>query len=279
MTRLLHARRSVPLVCLVFVTLLVVPANRVTAAGWTGRMSIWRNGAFATQYLDASCVGATIQMTLDLVDGSRIATRKRSSSSTSPTPPPNRSTRSQTAAPIRRVGHSRSTTSAPQTAGGWVNEPSMQSALQVAATQLRETNKPIGLLVHYGRHAWLMTGFESTADPATTNDFTVTAAEVVGPLWPDGTLNGEHFDPGPGTWMNTNDLARKFNEYVEPDQPAWYGKFVIVVPRASEVNQSGGPGQDTPDINTVTGFITVYSRLAQMMPVRDFLWLPWSGVE
>jgi hypothetical protein len=257
----------------VFVALLVAPASPVAADGWTGRMSIWRNGSFATQYLDASCVGATIQMTLNLVDGTRSRSKSQqlkylayaAAQSKYPVEDDGADPEGWAAA----LNHFSGTDG-----WGWVNEPSMQSALQVAATQMRETNKPIGMLVHYGRHAWLMTGFEATADPATTTDFTVTSAEVVGPLWPNGTLNGEHFDPGPGTWMDTTELARKFNEYVEPDQPAWYGKFVIVVPRAGEVNQTGSSGQDAPDLSTVTGFITVYNRLALGVPVRDFLWLP-----
>jgi hypothetical protein len=259
-------------VCLVFMALIAAPTTPVGAADWTGRMSIWRNGAFATQYLDASCVGATIQMTLNLVNGTRSNSKSQQ---------------------LRYLAYAASQSKYPVTDGGadpqgwalalqhygagsdwgWVNRPSMQTALQTAAQQIRETGKPVGLLVHYGRHAWLMTGFEATADPATTSDFTVTAAEVVGPLWPLGTLNGVHFDPGPNTWMNTSDLSRKFNEYVEPDQPAWYGNFVIVVPKATEANQ-GGSGQSAPDMSTVTGFLAAYNRLAQMMPVRDYLWLP-----
>jgi hypothetical protein len=119
-----------------------------------------------------------------------------------------------------------------------------------------------------------MTGFESTADPAVTTDFEVTSAEVVGPLWPLGTLNGEHFDPGPGTWMTTRDLARKFDAYVEPDQPLWFGKYVMVVPdaTAAAAQSAGQPGADTPDLNSTLGWIYVFERLARSIAVRDFLW-------
>ena len=74
--------------------------------------------------------------------------------------------------------------------------------------------------------------------------------------------------------MDTTELARKFNEYVEPGQPVWYGQFVIVVPRASVVSQPGGSVDQATDMSTVTGFLLVYQKLAQRMPVRDFLWLP-----
>ena len=43
--------------------------------------------------------------------------------------------------------------------------------------------------------------------------------------------------------MDTNDLARKFNTYIEPDQPIWYGKYVTVVPEVSKVNQGGRYGR------------------------------------
>jgi hypothetical protein len=261
-------------VALAIAVLLVVPATRVSAADWSGRFSIWRNGAFATQYLDASCVGATIQMTMNLVRGARDHSKARqlrylayaADNSKYPVTDDGADPEGWAAA-LEHLG-----------AGddwGWINQPSMHSALQIAAKQIRETNKPVGLLVHLGRHAWLMTGFDASADPLTTSDFTVTAAEVVGPLWPTGTLNGELFDPGPRTWMDTKELSRRFNEYINPDQPEWHGKFVMVVPRASEANAgSGGPGTLSPDLTTVNGFIYVFDRLARSVAVRDFLWLP-----
>ncbi len=259
--------------CLALVALVAAPAGPAGAADWSGRYSIWRNGAFATQYLDTSCVGATIQMALNLVRGARDHSKGH-----------------QLAMLAYAAEHSKY----PVTDGGadpegwadalvhygagddygWTTAPTMQLALHTSAKQLRETGKPIGLTVHFGRHAWLMTGFESTADPATTEDFEVTAAEVVGPLWPLGTLNGEHFDPGPGTWLNIHDLARKFDAYVEPGQPVWYGKYVTIVPRASEANQgSGAPGGETPDLKSTLGWIYLFDRLAQTVPVRDFLWM------
>ena len=259
--------------CLVLVALGAAPAAPAGAAEWSGQFSIWRNGAFATQYLDASCVGATIQMTLNLANGARDHSKSHQ---------------------LNYLAYAAANSKYPVTDGGadpqgwanalihfgagndwgWITSGTQQAALNVAAKQIRETGKPVGLLVHFGRHAWLMTGFQATADPATASDYTVTAAEVVGPLWPTGTLNGEHFDPGPGTWMSVSELARKFDAYVEPDQPIWYGKYVTVVPRASEANQGDSPGDQTPDLKSASGWIYVFERLAQANPVRDFLWLP-----
>ena len=38
---------------------------------------------------------------------------------------------------------------------------------------MRDTGRPVGLLVWRGRHAWVMAGFKATADPALTDDFKV----------------------------------------------------------------------------------------------------------
>jgi hypothetical protein len=272
---LLPVRRSVVLAaCLVLVALVAAPAGPAGAANWTGRFSVWRTGAFAPQYLDASCVGATVQMTLNLVKDQRDHSKGKQ---------------------LGYLAYAAANSKYPVTDGGadpegwaaalnhfgagddwgWTTASTQEEALQVAAKQIRETGKPVGLLVHFGRHAWLMTGFEATADPATTDSYTVTAAEVVGPLWPLGTLNGVAFDPAPGTWMDTAELDRKFDAYVEPDQPIWYGKYVTVVPRVSEVGSgAGGPADQTPDLKSASGWIYVFDRLAQAIPVRDYLWMP-----
>ena len=256
--------------CLLIATLIAAPAGTAGAGTWTGRYSIWRNGAFATQYLDYSCVGASIQIMLNLIDGTHEHSKSRQlaylayANAHSKYPPTDEGADPQgwVEALVHYGGGSDY---------GWTNDSTMQAALQDAAAQIRDTGKPVGLLVHFGRHAWIMTGFAATGDPATTSDFTVTEAEVVGPLWPLGTLNGEHFDPGPGTWMSTQDLARRFDTYVEPDQPAWYGKYVTIVPKVSSANQ-GGSGDDAPDIQSAQGFTWVFQQLAKSMPVRDYLW-------
>ena len=48
-------------------------------------------------------------------------------------------------------------------------------ALRIAARQMRYTGKPVGLPVRRGpAHAWVMSGFRATGDPAYTDDFEVT---------------------------------------------------------------------------------------------------------
>ena len=95
-----------------------------------------------------------------------------------------------------------------------VGTTTLDEALRLAAASIRQTNRPVGLLVWRGRHAWVMSGFEATADPLRTSDYTVTAAIVMDPLYPYGsavwgpspkprealtpTALGRQFVPAPG---------------------------------------------------------------------------------
>ena len=54
------------------------------------------------------------------------------------------------------------------------------AALRLAVIRLRKTNLPVGITVSRGNHAWILTGFCATADPARTNDFKVTSVRVIG---------------------------------------------------------------------------------------------------
>jgi len=58
------------------------------------------------------------------------------------------------------------------------------AALRAAATALRVTSRPVGIIAWKGVHSWVMTGFTATADPATTKRFTVTEAYVMDPWYP-----------------------------------------------------------------------------------------------
>ena len=60
---------------------------------------------------------------------------------------------------------------------------SFTNALKSAVRALRISNRPVGLLVARGNHAWILNGFTASADPARTWNFTVTSVRVTGPLW------------------------------------------------------------------------------------------------
>lgn len=68
-----------------------------------------------------------------------------------------------------------------------VGTATLDEALVVAARAIRETGHPVGLLVWRGRHAWVMSGFEATADPLWNETFDVTGAVILDPLYPNGS--------------------------------------------------------------------------------------------
>ena len=104
-----------------------------------------------------------------------------------------------------------------------VGATTIDEAMQLAARSIRETGKPIGLLMWAGRHAWVMSGFEATADPGTTDDFRVTRAIVLDPLYPYGSSRWGA-SPRPGQALAVPTLGKQF---VPRRQGTWPGALTI----------------------------------------------------
>jgi len=108
-------------------------------------------------------------------------------------------------------------------------ETSFSAALRSAVTRLRLTGLPVGITVDRGNHAWLITGFTSTADPAVTSRFSVTSVRVVGPLWGLQSRNG--YDMAPDTRLTPAQLSRFFTPWRYAPLPmVWDGRYVSVQP-------------------------------------------------
>jgi hypothetical protein len=122
-----------------------------------------------------------------------------------------------------------------------VGTATLDEALRLAATSIRETGKPVGLLMWAGRHAWVMSGFRATADPRRTSDFRVTAAVVLDPLYPHRSSRWGP-SPKPRQALSPAELGRQFvprrhgtwpGAPIGPDGAAiaaLAGRYVIVVP-------------------------------------------------
>jgi hypothetical protein len=102
-----------------------------------------------------------------------------------------------------------------------VGAPDIQASLKVAARAMRATNRPVGLLVWRGRHAWVMAGFTATADPRLTDDFEVLEVIVMDPLYPYGSKTWGP-SPKPRESLTVEELGRQF------------------VPRGSRTTPNGG---------------------------------------
>jgi hypothetical protein len=90
-----------------------------------------------------------------------------------------------------------------------VGADSIQEALLLAARSMRKTGRPVGLLVWRGRHAWVMSGFEATADPRHFDDFAVNRVRVHDPLYPHGSSvwGGS---PKPNSLISLETLAKQY---------------------------------------------------------------------
>jgi hypothetical protein len=106
-------------------------------------------------------------------------------------------------------------------------------AIATAVRAMALTRRPVGLLMWRGAHAWVMSGFEATANPATSEHVTVNSIRVVDPWYPR-TSSIWGAGQRPDTMIPVSRLAADFLpwrrpavRYVEKD-----GQYVLVLPVA-----------------------------------------------
>ena len=108
----------------------------------------------------------------------------------------------------------------------------MTDAVNAAARGIATTGHPAGIIVWGGKHAWVMTGFEATADPKATDEYRVVTIRMADPLWPYYHARGRVvYRPGMRLYMSA--LRRNFTAYHDSRQdPQIEGQFVAIVPIA-----------------------------------------------
>jgi hypothetical protein len=111
---------------------------------------------------------------------------------------------------------------------------SRTAAVRAAARALRRTNRPVGLLVWRGAHAWVMTGFKATADPALTSRFAVTHVRIADVWYPRvSSIWGASVRPNsliPVGKLHEDYLPFRRPLITHPDKDR---RFVLVVPVSS----------------------------------------------
>jgi hypothetical protein len=192
-------------------------------------MDLYDRGDHVPQFDKSWCVGASMQMMANMIEGGR--------------PDRTRQTQRQLYDLARDVSpwiERRPGASTYGWAGGLtqlgygpygeLSATGRAQALRIAARQMRYTGKPVGLLVWRGRHAWVMSGFRASADPAYTDDFEVTAVWIEDP-WAGrvSTIWG----PGlrPHTLVATERLTgfTRWSSRFRPELGA-RGRYVMVAP-------------------------------------------------
>ena len=168
-------------------------------------MNLYRRGDFVAQYTFEWCVGASLQMALNMsteeahtsrADQQRLweMARDRSFSPFGGANP------TGWTAVLNEVG-----------IGPYelISVPTLDEALVTAAEAIRATRRPVGLVMWRGRHAWVMSGFESTADPRKSDAFDVTGIRVLDPLYPNGSSVWGR-SPRPNSLVSPATLAKQF---------------------------------------------------------------------
>ncbi len=221
-------------------------AQPVLAADRGYAVDLARGGDFVAQKNLVQCVGASMQMMLNIIGsaddrsaGTQLRLQRLARSLSGPT----------------RPGFERHGASVRGWMGGLnqlaagpyrlVGTATLDEAMRTAAMAIRTTGRPVGLLVWQGRHAWVMSGFRSTADPLQDAAFDVTAAIVLDPLYP---LRSRKWGPSPRprTALSVADVGRQFvprRSGTWPGgigiDPVWSlaslsGKYVLVLPYRAE---------------------------------------------
>ena len=168
-------------------------------------LNLYEEGDFVPQHTFDWCVGASIQMAHNLVVADTRSSfedqqalwesaRDRSSNSFNGANPRG------WAATLNEIG-----------IGPYelVSIPNYDEALRTAAAAIQDTGRPVGLVMWRGRHAWVMSGFESIGDPAVHPDFSVTGVRVLDPLFPHGSGTWGP-SPEPNALLSPAELAAQF---------------------------------------------------------------------
>lgn len=109
--------------------------------------------------------------------------------------------------------------------------PTFDDAMATIARAIRFTGRPVGLLVWRGAHQWVVSGFESDADPAFTTEFEVTGLYIED-VWFPRTSQSWGDRPEPNSLIPLDLVGEEFLPWKRPsrDYPDRDGQFVLVLP-------------------------------------------------
>jgi hypothetical protein len=195
---------------------------------WTGSVDLYRSGVFTTQASWLWCTAAGVQIARNIVRGesdhSASAQRRYFDWMR---------TQNRYAIPVSDgtdpEGWAKGLARYVDSRYRVVPSTSFSNALRSAVRRLRQTNRPVALLVDHGNHGWLLTGFSATADPAVTSGFTVTAVRVVGPLY--GLQSRGGYDMAPNTELSPTRLASFLTPWhYARTRMMWEGRWVTIQP-------------------------------------------------
>jgi hypothetical protein len=265
------ARRLIPAILLALTLVAPAPAAAMRAETLQAQavaparysINLYRRGDFASQRTPYWCIGASMQMMLNIIgptdDDSRAgqvrymrAARSGGSSGAS-------TDAASSAGGLRGAGSSGWARGLVDVGAGPYEERAVdgfQPAIRAAAYALRTTGRPVGLIVWRGAHAWVMSGFTATADPLVDPDYRITGVYIQDPWYPRiSSIWGPGQKPNsliPIDRLDSDFLPRRAGGR-HADQA---GKFVLVLPTAAPPSPAP-PRQLLPASD---GYAVVYRR-------------------
>lgn len=207
-------------------------AGPAAAASRDYQLDLLGRGDFVSQHTDVACVGASVQTMLNIIrpgaDRSP-ATQVRALRAAQ---------RMSNPIYVRRSGGA--------SALGWAyalehlgggpyrvrSFGTRTDALRAVAAAIRSTGRPAGLLVWQGAHAWVVSGFRASEDPAGTSAFRLRGIVVNDPWWPR-PVSSRGRTVAPGTELSPAALARHFVRFQRGPMrtgSVLNGGYVVVLP-------------------------------------------------
>ena len=171
-------------------------------------LNLYQEGDFVPQYTFDWCVAASIQMAHNLIDDTRGGTWA-SSAQQSELWEMARARSSNSFNGANPRGWAQVLTEVGLGPYSVVSVATYEDTLQTAARAIAETGRPVGLVMWSGRHAWVMSGFESMGDPAQFPEFQVTGIRVLDPLYPHGSGQWGP-SPEPNSLLTPEQLSSQF---------------------------------------------------------------------
>ncbi len=190
-------------------------------------MDLYEKGDFVGEFHDIWCLSAAMQTAMNIMDDgadtSRATQSKLFDFTRSIDPAPDGAAEPEAwAKGLTELGYGNYDVDI---------QPTLKSAIKAAATQIRLTGRPAGLMVWRGAHSWVMSGFNATADPAQTDDFTVTAVRIED-VWYPRLSSIWGYSRAPDALYKVDDLYEDFLPWKRPlgTYPRKTGNFVTVIP-------------------------------------------------
>ena len=206
------------------------PAGSPTPPGQFA-MDLYQPGDFVGEFKNTHCVPAAMQTMMNIMD---------QGADTTP------ATQERLFALANSIAESRQGSPDPEGWSGGLQQlgygnytvtarPKEVDIVHIVVKQIRLTNRPAGLLVWYGWHSWVVSGFVATADPAVTDDYQVLGLYIEdvwynrrSTLW-NKTRDG--YSRPPDSYVEYRSLVEDFKQW---NQAVYYpgkqAQFVVVIP-------------------------------------------------